>query len=974
MGSFHFLACGLGAALFVASARAEISVQHRYRLGEDDPGATAGQVITTTRDSIGTAHLVQAGDAPAAYGTTVPPASAGSSLSVTFDGSQGLATTDGVISFVTDDFGLEAWVRPSAVSGNLCIAYNGDPAFSGWGLYLTDGTFGALHGGVVYVTGGTAAIDTWTHVAIVRASGLTTLYVNGVAVTSTPEGAATPDTGFAIGAPPAGPPDQRFQGVIDEVRFFTFEPGQFSVQDLQFNAPRLVVQQPAGSALAPGAVRDFGPVAVTTQSDLGFVLQSAGGPPLVGVEVSLLGPNAASFALLSAPSGTIATEAAFTVRFAPTSTGAKSATLRIVSNDAFSPFDVTLNGTGIPDADIAVFNGASTSAADERADNVGIFPFPNTALHTTSPAQTFTIKNAGGTPLTGLAVSVSGAQALAFSATQPGASTLDPGASTTFTATFQPAAAGAHSAVISIASNDADESPFEINVTGVSEGPEIVLEHPPGTPLLAGTVVTWGQNGLGQRNVPAGLHAVRAIAAGSNHTVARRGDGSVVAWGNSQSGITQVPAGLRANTVGAGSSHCLAVQTNGVAVGWGFNNLGQCTPPLGLNGPIAVSGGSSYSFALNANGTLTGWGANFNNILVPPPGLSGVQAIACATSHTLALKADNTVAAWGSNTGGQTNVPPGLSGVSQVSAGFLTSLALKSDGTVVSWGSNEYLQNNIPAGLNSVRAVAAGGVFSAALRSDGTVVAWGLPSGTPPAGLVGVRAIAAGDNHAVALVAPVVAFGFQTIGTPSSRTIVVRNTGTSTLNVSSVSVVGDQAAEFSAAGGTGSVPAGGQGSLTVTFTPGGAGLRTATLRVLNNDADEGEYEVALTGTGNTQTALQNWRQNNFGSPNNSGNGADNFDFDKDGLSNLLEFAFGLDPTSAASGQLPQPGWVAGKFGYRFTQPTGVTGVVYSAQWCTSLAAGDWQPISDTGAGTMHVFEMAPNGAMKTFVRLVVSAP
>ncbi len=49
------------------------------------------------------------------------------------------------------------------------------------------------------------------------------------------------------------------------------------------------------------------------------------------------------------------------------------------------------------------------------------------------------------------------------------------------------------------------------------------------------------------------------------------------------------------------------------------------------------------------------------------------------------------------------------------------------------------------------------------------------------------------------------------------------------------------------------------------------------------------------------TSIETWRQSFFGDYHNAGNGADNFDFDGDGLVNFLEFGFGTDPTSNLSG-------------------------------------------------------------------------
>jgi alpha-tubulin suppressor-like RCC1 family protein len=88
-------------------------------------------------------------------------------------------------------------------------------------------------------------------------------------------------------------------------------------------------------------------------------------------------------------------------------------------------------------------------------------------LGRTSTPLAITIKNTGTVDLTDLAVSVDGANAADFSVGALGATTLAPEASVTVNVTCAPGAAGARTAVFHIASNDANENPFDIALTGM---------------------------------------------------------------------------------------------------------------------------------------------------------------------------------------------------------------------------------------------------------------------------------------------------------------------------------------------------------------------------------------------------------------------------------------------------------------------------------------------------------------------------
>jgi hypothetical protein len=87
------------------------------------------------------------------------------------------------------------------------------------------------------------------------------------------------------------------------------------------------------------------------------------------------------------------------------------------------------------------------------------------------------------------------------------ATTVAPGASTTFTVSYRPitTAVGQQLAAIRIASNDSDENPFDIAVSGSALIPEIAVEQPVGTNLVDGTTsIAFG-------NVPTGSTSVRTF-------------------------------------------------------------------------------------------------------------------------------------------------------------------------------------------------------------------------------------------------------------------------------------------------------------------------------------------------------------------------------------------------------------------------------------------------------------------------------
>ncbi len=242
------LACIIASSISVHAAVTNVAW---YRLGDNDPGATSGQVAnTTTIDLVGSNQLRRFG--PARYTNDVARDAdqIGSALAVSFSGTA-LFSNSVVATTARNNFGIEAWVRTlSETAGTYVIAHNGNPGANGWGLQAVVSisplgdplvAYTGRFGGGAAVGGGTSRrAGAWTHLALVRDNGTNRFYLNGAAAgsasTTTP---ATPAGAFSIGGLPA------LVGAIDEVRVFTFAPGQFKADDLLVNQNR-VVTQPAG--------------------------------------------------------------------------------------------------------------------------------------------------------------------------------------------------------------------------------------------------------------------------------------------------------------------------------------------------------------------------------------------------------------------------------------------------------------------------------------------------------------------------------------------------------------------------------------------------------------------------------------------------------------------------------------------------------------------------------------------------------
>jgi hypothetical protein len=266
------------------------------------------------------------------------------------------------------------------------------------------------------------------------------------------------------------------------------------------------------------------------------------------------------------------------------------------------------------------------------------------------------------------------------------------------------------------------------------------------------SIVAWGGNRSGQRNVPSDI-GFTEVASGGYNGFALKPDGSLSAWGDNYFGQCNVPSGAGFTQVAGGAYHGLALKSDGSLSAWGENGQGQCNVPSG-SGFTQVASGSHHGLALKSDGSLSAWGKNADGQCNVPSG-SGFTQVAGGAYHSLALKSDGSLSAWGWNHYGQCNVPSGTD-FTQIASGKVHGLALKSDGSLSAWGYNYTGACNVPPGADFTR-VASGAYHSLALKSDGSLSAWGNnefgQSNEPTEGYY--LDIAAGDAHSVALKARV---------------------------------------------------------------------------------------------------------------------------------------------------------------------------------------------------------------------------
>lgn len=100
----------------------------------------------------------------------------------------------------------------------------------------------------------------------------------------------------------------------------------------------------------------------------------------------------------------------------------------------------------------------------------------------------------------------------------------------------------------------------------------------------------------------------------------------------------------------------------------------------------------------------------------------------------------------------------------------------------------------------------------------------------------------------IAVSPPSLSLGPVELPGTAEQTLSIANSGPVALEISSITIAGANAAEFSLSGACASVAPGSSCPVAVRFTPAGIGARTASLSIVSNDPDTPTAAVALNGS------------------------------------------------------------------------------------------------------------------------------
>ena len=120
--------------------------------------------------------------------------------------------------------------------------------------------------------------------------------------------------------------------------------------------------------------------------------------------------------------------------------------------------------------------------------------------------------------------------------------------------------------------------------------------------------------------------------------------------------------------------------------------------------------------------------------------------------------------------------------------------------------------------------------------------------------------------------------------------------------------------------------------------------------------------------------LQSWRYQYFGVTESTGSAADNADPDHDGLENLVEYAFGMNPLLPDAASLPTWRRADDDLELSFTRSPSAEGVTLHAEYSSTLDPGDWTELANLATVPSYRWLAPADNGGRLYLRLRVTAP
>lgn len=588
--------------------------------------------------------------------------------------------------------------------------------------------------------------------------------------------------------------------------------------------PEISVEEPLSTPLTDGSSTiAFGNVRKDIASTAKTVtIRNDGTEDLSISNVTLDGTHSGDFATnLTSLDGTVAPggSTTFTVTFTPLASGARSAVVHILSDDADEgSFDINLSGVGTIPLISVQGNNTTIANGDGTPDTADHTGFGSTPVTGGSVTRTFTISNTGTSQLllTGTApdyVTLTGSSDFSVSV-QPTTPVAATSGTTTFQITFDPGSSGDATAVVSIDNDDDSANPYTFTIQGTGTEPPAV-DSPTSGSLTPSTATLGGD-----------------VTDDGSSTVTARG---VVYSKTSLNPDPEIGGANVTNATAAGTTGVFTVDVS------------------------SLTEATQYSFkayATNILGTTYTTVATFTTPGIPeigveqPTGTNLVDAVSSVSFGSVKKgqsSADKTFTIRNNGTADLTISGVNIDGADasdfDLDLTLLSSVIAPGDTSSFIISFNPSSAGLLGAALHVESDDDDEASFDVSLSGTGTVPEIAI-SGN------GVE-IASGDLDPSS--ADDTAFGYVSLTGTASRIFAITNTGDAELELTGlpvVEIVGTDASEFSVVATPSSplAPLTGTSTFEIEFAPTSTGLKEARVVIGSDDDSEPLYEFAIEGT------------------------------------------------------------------------------------------------------------------------------